>query len=102
MTSEQPKYPPMPIGPPKTHEPIKVRRLLFARQGTGQGIPLGAPFPADPIILAAGPRGAGGDEIQIQYEPWHRQYRARYVANGVTTGERCIPEGWAIYEPELT
>lgn len=100
-TDKPPAYPPMPAGPPRNHEPIRVRRLIFARQGTGQGIPLGAPFPDNPIILPAGKRNEAGDEIQIQYEPWHRQYRTRALANGVVTAERCIPESWAIYEPEL-
>lgn len=96
MTTD--KYPPMPEGPPKSIAPIKVRMLRFGRQGTGSGVSLGHPFPADPVNLAA--RNVNGDEIQIQYEPWHRMYRARVITQGVVVGERCIPESWAIYEPE--
>lgn len=95
------KFPPMPEGPPKVITAVKVKMLRFARQGQGQGVSLGMPFPSDPINLAAGKRGMdGADEIVIQYEPWHRQYRARALANGVVVAERCIPESWAIYDPE--
>jgi hypothetical protein len=96
-------YPPMPDGPPKTPGAIKVRMLRFGRQGMGEGIPLGSPFPPNPINLVAGKRTLpGSDEIQIQYEPWYRQFRIRALdVNGAVIGERCIPESWAIYEPEL-
>lgn len=99
----KPTYPPMPEGPPKTPGPIKVRSLRFGRQGTGEGCPLGSPFPSNPQILNAGKRNMeSGSEIVIQYEPWHRQYRARVLDHdGAVIGERCIPESWAIYEPEL-
>lgn len=103
----KPTFPPMPEGPPRQPGPIKVKMLRFARQGTGQGCPLGAPFPDNPMNLPAGKRAGSGDydELLIQYEPWHRQYRVRAMANrgdaAVMIGERCIPESWAIYEPEL-
>lgn len=103
-TAPPPAYPPMPSGPPRgAHEPIKVKVLRFARQGVGEGVSLGDPFPSNPVNLPAGKFRGSEDLIQIQYEPWHRQYRVRYVERGVkVTGERCIPESWAIYEPEPT
>jgi len=106
-TTDKPvTYPPMPDGPPKVLAAIKVKMLRFGRQGNGQGVSLGSPFPGEPMNLAAGKRTGAGDydELVIQYEPWYRQYRLRALALrgdvAIVLGERCIPESWAIYEPE--
>ena len=99
MTDTKPDAPTKPTAP-KGMEPIRVRALRFPHSGGGGGgIDLGRPFRAHAPMIQAGTKSTN-EETQIQYEPWTRMYRVRFVVNGKLEGERCIPESWAAYEPE--